>query len=97
MAMVMPLVRDCKVSECSYNLDNVCHALAITVGGEVDPRCDTFYKTDHKGGVIDSKGRVGACKQESCRFNQDLECAASSGISITTQEGYADCVTFAVR
>jgi hypothetical protein len=36
-------VERCEVSRCAYNLDNQCHAIAITVGGDAaHPRCDTF-------------------------------------------------------
>jgi hypothetical protein len=95
--MEMPTVQKCTVSECSYNTDMGCHALAITVGEGVDPQCDTFYKTDHKGGAMDTTGRVGACKDEACRFNKDLECAAPSGINVAIYEGRADCETFEKR
>jgi hypothetical protein len=95
--MDMPIIQKCSVEDCAYNTDNTCHALAITVGDVVDPRCDTFYRTDHKGGVIDSTGKVGACKQELCKFNEDLECAASPGIRIAPQEGRAECITFEPR
>lgn len=97
MAMVMPLVQKCTVTNCSYNTDTVCHAMAITVGQGTRPLCDTFYKTDHKGGAMDSKGRVGACKEEQCRFNESLECTASQGITVSLHEQHADCVTFAVK
>jgi hypothetical protein len=97
MAMAMPQVQKCTVTGCSYNTDTVCHAIAITVGQGAHPLCDTFYKTTHKGGVMDSTGRVGACKEEGCRFNKDLECTASEGITVSLHEEHADCITFAQR
>jgi hypothetical protein len=33
MAMMMPNILDCNMSDCSYNADKECHAMAITVGG----------------------------------------------------------------
>ena len=48
----MPKVKKCDMSECSYNKDVACHAMAITV--DEHPLCDTFYKNPSKGGAIDT-------------------------------------------
>lgn len=91
--MQMPMINMCKISDCAYNMNNKCHALAITVGGSL-PKCDTFTKRAKKGGDKDVNGAVGACKVETCKFNTDLECAAES-IDVSMHSGQAECVTFA--
>ncbi len=93
--MKMPKIKDCDVLDCSYNKDNMCHAIAITVGDE-EPSCDTFISRNHKGGAMDMTGGVGACKTEDCMFNQSMECVAQN-ISITLSGGHADCVTYSKR
>lgn len=95
MAMSMPRISKCDVTECSYNRKNECHAMAITVGG-LHPICDTFYKSNNKGGVADMIAGVGACKIETCKFNKSLECSAA-GINIGHHSDHADCMTFSSR
>ena len=90
----IPKVMSCSATECSYNKANECHAVAITVGGHKNPLCDTFYNSGRKGGVAGINGGVGACRKEDCRFNTDLECMASRGISVAMSEGQANCSTF---
>ena len=48
--MEMPKVRKCEVADCAYNMDSTCHAMAITVGDGMRPRCDTFCQSVMKGG-----------------------------------------------
>jgi hypothetical protein len=94
MAMKMSKITACDVTECSYNQQNQCHALAITVGGpEVCACCDTFLHAAKKGGVPDNIGSVGACKVETCSFNSSFECGAPS-IKVGLHHGHADCSTF---
>ena len=95
MAMKMPMILDCKMTDCAYNEKQKCHALAITVGGPA-PLCDTFLKRTQKGGVADVTGSVGACKVDNCKFNQSLECAAD-GIHVDNRGGHAECNTFSPR
>lgn len=96
MAVKMPEVKTCTVGECSYNANSKCHAIAITVGHSSHACCDTFFKTSHKGGLKSVNGGVGACRQENCRFNKDLECSATA-IMVGLPEGHADCMTFQAR
>lgn len=96
MAMSMPRIISCSVSECAYNRDNQCHTLAITVGNAGHPACDTFHKFSSKGGGPDLSGGVGACKMDICKFNKSLECSAS-GITVGPHSGHADCKTFSQR
>lgn len=76
----MVKVTKCDVTDCSYNKNNQCHTLAITVGGPEDPSpcCDTYIHSSQKGGIPDVQGGVGACKVENCSFNASLECSAPS-------------------
>ena len=95
--MKMPKVQQCEASECAYNNQNACHALAITVGDGTHPRCDTFCESSKHGGDDGSTGQVGACKVDICKFNQALECSAPS-ITVKHHDGNcADCSTFQKR
>jgi len=97
MAMKMSKITACDVTECSYNQQMQCHALAITVGGpDVCACCDTFLHAAKKGGVPDKIGGVGACKVETCSFNSSFECGAPS-IKVGLHHGHADCSTFKSR
>jgi hypothetical protein len=92
--MDMPKIERCRVTECCYNSDEMCHALAITVGGGGDrPACDTYCDLGTKGGNQSVIGTVGACKVSDCRYNANLECTAS-GIMVGRAQDEADCLTF---
>ena len=95
MAMMMPRILDCSMADCSYNTDEECHAMAITVGG-ASHECDTFMMSAKKGGVKDMLGRVGACKIEMCKFNESLECSAQE-IHVGQHAQHAECSTFQNR
>ncbi len=92
MPMTMPKILDCDMTNCSYNSNNECHAMAITVGGS-SPICDTCLQASKKGGAMDMIGSVGACKVEICQFNQSLECSAQ-GIHVGHHTDHAECNTF---
>lgn len=94
--MNMPRISRCEVTECSYNRDNQCHALAITVGDASCPMCDTFIQAGSSGGGLSVIGGVGACKTSTCKHNQSLECTADS-INVGMHSRHADCKTFAPR
>jgi hypothetical protein len=97
MAVKMPKISACDVQDCSYNKNQECHALAITVGGpEVCACCDTYLHSSKKGGVAETTGGVGACKVDACSFNSSFECSAP-GIRVELQHGHADCTTFKNR
>ncbi len=92
--MDMPKIERCRVTECCYNLDEMCHAGAITVGDAGDhPECDTYCDLASKGGDPSAIGVVGACKVSECRYNESLECTAS-GIIVGRAQDEADCLTF---
>jgi hypothetical protein len=88
----MPQVNECEVAECVYNVKNMCHARAITVGDGTKAMCDTFFSA-----AAHSKGKytagVGACKVSSCSFNSDYECQAD-GVSVGIEGNNAKCLTF---
>jgi hypothetical protein len=91
--MDMPEVNTCEVSECSYNGEGLCHALAITVGDQQTARCDTFCDLGKQGGDRSTAGHVGACKMDDCAFNEQLECQAPA-ISVAHKGSEVDCMTY---
>ena len=94
--MNMPEVSECEVSECAYNQDGLCHALAITIGDPAAPHCDTFCGMMAKGGDPNSVAGVGACKMTTCKFNGSLECQAPA-ISVGYQADEVECLTYRGR
>jgi len=95
--MEMPKILQCDATECAYNRNQECHAMAITVGDGANPRCDTFWQASTKGGVLNIIGGVGACRATACRYNQSLGCSAS-GINVGHDAGgEVDCLTFQMR
>lgn len=95
MAQAMPKIKVCDVTDCAYNNQKICHAMAITVG-DSHPTCDTFTNSSQKAGVSEITGGVGACKVDSCKFNQSLECSAPD-IQVTIHKDHACCKTFTER
>ncbi|MHC4926454.1 MAG: DUF1540 domain-containing protein [Planctomycetota bacterium] len=89
----MATVTKCDVSGCSYNSDSLCHALAITIGDESNPMCDTFCEASMKGGDQSSMAGVGACKVACCSHNTSLECDCSE-IHVGHKGQEADCLNF---
>ena len=94
--MEMSKVIKCEVEDCSYNMNNVCNAMAITIGHDIHPMCDTFCHADQKGGQLGCLAGVGACKVSCCSYNNGLECCASE-ISVGYQNQEPDCLTFKSR
>jgi len=92
----MPLIRECDVSQCIYNLNAACHAKAITVGDGVMPGCDTFMKGSAHVKNSTIHAGVGACKVSICSFNTDFECFAE-GISVAGQGEMIHCMTYVPR
>ena len=92
--MKMSPVRECGATDCAYNENKICHALAITVGGPTGiPYCDTYTSSDEQGGDSDASAGVGACKVSSCVYNDRLECNASK-IDVGFQQNKVACLTF---
>jgi len=90
--MEMPEVQKCLAHECAYNLSNICHALAITISGDPEPKCDTYCQSDQKGGDMSGSAKVGACKASHCTYNNCLECQAS-GIRVGYHNNQGICLT----
>lgn len=93
MSKEMPKVRECSVNACAYNTEKNCHALAITVGDDTCPACDTFTQYMNKGGILDTTGMVGACKVTDCVYNTALECSAPN-IKVGWHQTHAECTTY---
>lgn len=100
MYVAMPVIEECSASECAYNVENLCHARAITVGSSNHPACDTYIAADkpamHHVHQRGQSAGVGACKVSKCRHNTDLECEAPS-IVVRKHSAHADCVTYEAR
>lgn len=93
----MSKIQSCDMTDCSYNVENQCRTVAITVGNSRNALCDTFLGHSRKGGISSLTGGVGACKMEACRYNEDFECSADPGIKVAAKGGRAQCATFAQR
>lgn len=94
--MEMPIVSECDVTDCAYNTDNMCHAMAITVGDSINPMCDTYCTSSSTGLDTSCHASVGACKTTACKFNVGLECSASN-ICVGFNSDEVDCLTFQKR
>jgi hypothetical protein len=95
--MKMSKVEECSVSDCAYNTNDECHALAITIGEQPStPMCDTFFKASSHGGDKEATAGVGACKSYACSHNQSYECMASS-IRVGIHDNQPDCLTFEMK
>lgn len=92
----MPSVGACSVGECAYNLDNCCHARAITVGDGVHPGCDTYFQAAPHARDNGRLAGVGACKVPTCQHNDDYECTATQ-IAVGHASGGACCLTYQQR
>jgi len=91
--MQMAEIMTCSATDCAYNMEKQCHALAVTIGDVTSPRCDTEFMASMKGGKEDVTAGVGACKVMNCVYNDSLECAAGC-IDLEMQDGHAQCCTF---
>lgn len=89
----IPRVEACGATGCAYNVDEACHARAITVGDGVHPGCDTYVVLGRHVADRDTTAGVGACKVEACRHNEDLECTAGS-IRVDRVGDQVECETY---
>lgn len=96
IAIEMPQVSECSVTECAYNVESGCRARAITVGDGVNPGCDTFFSASHHANDGRRTAGVGACKVSICQYNQDFECGADT-IRVSIGSAEAKCMTFSPR
>jgi hypothetical protein len=89
-------VARCDAPDCAYNREGACHTLAITVGDDSNPMCDTFCKTQQKGGDAMTFASVGACKVAACSHNESLECQLTR-ITVGWNGSEPDCLSFGKR
>jgi len=93
MTIEMPVVTECMIDDCAYNVGNCCHARAITIGDGVNPGCDTFLQMGDHTKETTRRAGVGACKVSVCDFNDDYECMADS-ITVDMAGDKINCMTF---
>lgn len=92
----VPIVTECSITDCAYNLEDMCHAKAITIGNSGCPCCDTMISGSQHVNAKDIQAGVGACKSSNCSFNSDMECTADS-IIVGMNQGNVSCMTFSMR
>jgi hypothetical protein len=90
----LPSIQSCSATTCAYNENSSCHAGAITVAGD-NAACGTFVEISFRAGV-EAGGVVGACHRSECKFNDKLECTASS-VQVGAGKDVADCLTYEAR
>jgi hypothetical protein len=91
--MIASKVNSCAATDCAYNKDETCRALAITVENPSAATCATYTPRAEKGGVEMNVANVGACKASSCKHNKDLVCTATS-IKVGMKGDSVTCLTF---
>lgn len=96
ISIQMPLVSECSVTECTYNISKACHARAITIGDSVKPGCDTYLPGTQHVKTMQMTAGIGACKTSICKFNEDFECNAES-IRVGMVSSGVNCMTFTMR
>ncbi len=92
--MNMTPVSNCGMSSCAFNSKEMCHTRAINVGFHAE--CNTYVHGSETGGIKDVTGGIGACMASNCKFNDRLECTASS-IGVSGHQIHADCKSFSQR
>ena len=96
MTLNMPIVTTCKVSDCAYNLNDMCSARAITIGNGVHPGCDTFFSNNTHTHQYNELTGVGACKVSTCVHNAEFECSAENIVVGRNKSGIC-CLTYELR
>lgn len=92
----MPPVSQCEISRCGYNVNNHCHAKAITIGDNANPGCDTFFETKKHTKETKRVAGVGACKVNECKHNNDFECTANN-IAVGLAKQKINCLTYTAQ
>ncbi|MCM2279843.1 MAG: DUF1540 domain-containing protein [Oligoflexia bacterium] len=93
----MPPVARCSVTKCTYNVEQKCHAKAITVGDSRNPGCDTYFSAGAHSKSVQNNAGVGACKVSICRYNDDFECVARSIEVGIAPDNAVKCLSFSSR
>ncbi len=89
--MDMIQIKNCDVTVCVYNKQNMCRTFGVTIGSHAE--CVTYNHGSRTGGFEEIKGGVGACLAAECIYNDQLECKASD-INVEIHSVHADCATF---
>lgn len=89
----MPPVSRCDVDRCTYNVNQACHAKAITIGDFNNPGCDTYFENNQHNKETKRMAGVGACKVDECQYNKDFECMAAK-IVVGFKTAKINCLTF---
>lgn len=92
----MPSVSKCTATACAYNVNEGCHARAITIGDLSNPQCDTHFTSSPHTKASQRVAGVGACKVAACKFNDDFECTAKA-ITVGHIGEAINCLTFSPR
>ncbi len=71
--LLMPKVETCDATDCAYNVEGVCHTMAINVAGPT-PTCNTYTPGESKAGIEFIVAGVGSCSMKDCVYNEHLEC-----------------------
>ena len=96
MTIDMPPVSKCAVTKCAYNLNQGCHARAITIGDLSNPGCDTYFENSKHTRAATRVSGVGACKVSDCKYNDDFECNAKA-IDVGFAANAVNCLTYVHR
>lgn len=93
--MEAPQFLKCRVYDCAYNADNLCRAIAVTIGDGGRPRCGTFHRfvMKAKGLHADCTATIGACRISSCIHNVALRCRLPE-ILVGYRQQEPQCLTF---
>ena len=96
ITLEMPSVSKCGATQCGYNVGQLCHAKAITIGDEQNPGCDTFFGARDRSNDVKRVAGVGACKVSQCLHNSDYECTAKD-IEVGITKDRVNCLTYHAR
>ena len=96
MKIEMPLISQCTVESCSYNVNHGCHAKAITIGDLDNPGCDTYFNGHEHCTEKTRTAGVGACKVSACQHNSDFECSAAT-IKVGFSNENIQCLTYKTK
>jgi len=88
-------VNACNVSDCVYNSNSSCHALAITIDDPTPATCSTYKKAENgeSGGAEAQIANIGACKAAGCMHNENLMCTAGE-VTIGVKDGKVSCLSY---
>lgn len=90
--MEMIQILKCDMSDCEYNIDNLCHTIGVNISERAE--CQTYIQGKNKRGFQEVKGGIGACHTANCEFNVEHECRARDGIKLAVNRKKARCETY---